>query len=177
LSRPHPRPWHSPSLYGPGPRCPRDRNQRARFGYLLEAHYRVGRLPAKQERVGRALLRRLGTDGQCDPCHDTLGADAGCSGRTARRATVRMRELGLLDWQCRLVRTEDGARQTSNQYVLLTTAPGPGGQTVSETRKYSSSPLLSPRIEAEPVALEVRQTVLQSLAVIAGRRMRTLGLA
>jgi hypothetical protein len=168
--------WHGNSLYGLGPRCPRDRNERARIRYLLDQHFRAGRLPAVQEKVGNALLRRLGTDGQCDPTYDTLGADAGCSGRTARRATARMRELGLVDWQCRLVRTEDGARQTSNQYVLFTSAE-PGGQAVRETRKYISSPLSSPRIEAEPAALEVRQANQQVLNEVAKRRMKALGLA
>jgi len=101
-------------------------------------------LPAKQERVGLALLKRLGTDGQCDPCYDTLGADAGCSARTARRATASLRDLGLLSWQCRLTRTEWRAEQTSNQYELLTTAapmllsPCCGGQNVRETRFIST---------------------------------------
>lgn len=37
-----------------------DRNAHARFRYLLDAHYRAHRLPAKQERIGVALLKRSG---------------------------------------------------------------------------------------------------------------------
>ena len=165
----HPRPWHRGSLFGDGPRRPLDRNARARFGYLLDAHYRARRLSAKQERVGRALLRRLGTDGRCDPCYDTLGADAGCSARTARRATAAMRSLGLLSWQTRLIRAGWRAEQSSNAYELLTTAAPAriscGGQNGRETRnKYlsASEEDLAARTNA------IRQLVTLGMPVPAG---------
>jgi len=170
LSAPHPRPWHRESVYGDGPRCPRDRNQRARFKYLLEAHGRAGRLPAKQERVGLALLRRLGTDGQCDPGYDTLAEDARCSARTARRATATMRDLGLLYWQRRIVRAGWRAEQTSNAYTLIASAAEPappcaprsGGQNGRETRTLFDSPLLSPQQE-DAAAFVRRDQLLQQL--------------
>jgi hypothetical protein len=177
MSRPHPRPWHRGSQFGDGLRCPRDRNQRARFKYLLAAHYRAGRLPAKQERVGLALLKRLGTDGQCDPAYDTLASDAGCSARTARRATVRMREFGLLHWQRRLVRTDWRAEQTSNQYVLISTAPEPaprvprcGGQSGRETSSIKIQSLF-----AEPDVLAAEAALARRRAVIEGRLLMNKG--
>jgi hypothetical protein len=142
MSRPHPRPWRRGSLFGPGRRRPLDRNQRARFGFLARAHARAGRLSAKAEWVALALLKRLGADGQCDPTHDTLAAHAGCDGRTVRRALASMRQLGMVRWQNRLVRTGWRAEQTSNAYELLPSAPLPacGGQTGRQTRKLDSKP-------------------------------------
>jgi hypothetical protein len=115
----HPRPWHRQSIYGPGPRIPRDREQRARYRYLVRCHLQARRLTHAGAAVAEALLRRLGTDGQCDPCHDTLAADAACSARTVARATAAMLRLGLLAWQRRLVREGPRAVQTSNAYCLL----------------------------------------------------------
>jgi len=82
----HPCPWRSGSLFGTGRRRHLDRDQRARFRYLLRAHARAGRLPPKGEWVGAALLKRLGDTGQCDPSHETLATDAGCSSRTVPAA-------------------------------------------------------------------------------------------
>jgi hypothetical protein len=56
----HPRPWHRGSVFGDGPRLPLDREQRARFRYLLNAHRRVRRLTPLTELIGNALVRRLG---------------------------------------------------------------------------------------------------------------------
>jgi hypothetical protein len=42
--------------------------------------------PFHAEIIGNALCKRPGTDGQCDPSHDTIAADVGCSSRTVRRA-------------------------------------------------------------------------------------------
>jgi DNA-binding transcriptional MocR family regulator len=119
MSKAHPRPWHRGSVFGDGPRRPLDREQRARFRFLLNAHARANRLPAKQEKVGLALLRRLGANGQCDPSHDTLTTDTGVSSRTVRRALSTLKALGLLLWQCRIVRDGPSVSQTSNAYVLV----------------------------------------------------------
>jgi AraC-like DNA-binding protein len=135
----HPRPWRRGSLFTAGLRRPLDRDQRARFRFLLRAHTRVGRLPAKAEWVGNALLKRLGEGGQCDPSQETLASDAGCSSRTVRRATATMDVLGLLRWQTRLVRAGWRTEQTSNAYELVPTGPNPdvccGGQSVRETKR------------------------------------------
>jgi hypothetical protein len=140
----HPRPWHSPSTFGEGLHCPLDREKRARFRYLLHAHRAARRLTADYVAVGEALLRRLGAGGQCDPCYATLAADTGASTRTVGRATARMRDLGLLRWERRLVRCGWRAEQTSNSYQLMPTAPLPscGGQIVREIRRESITLLL-----------------------------------
>ena len=140
----HPKPWRTGSVFGAGKRCPLDRESRARFRFLLRAHARAGRLPAKHEWIGEALLKRLGTDGQCDPAHATLASDAGCSSRTVRRATAVMRSLGLLRWSTRLVRSGWRTEQTSNAYELVPNAAQPplccGGQTGRQTpRKLIST--------------------------------------
>jgi hypothetical protein len=159
MPSPHPRRWHRGSIYGTGARVALDREQRARFRYLLRAHARAGRLPAKHEWVGLALLKRLGADGQLDPAQDTLAADAGCSARTVRRATVCLRSLGLARWESRLVRAGWRALQTSNAYVLLTPCLAQpvvctGGQTGRETRKIDPIPYWQPIAAAEVAAAQ-----------------------
>jgi hypothetical protein len=91
----HPRPWHRHSQFGPGPRRPLDREQRARFRFLLTAHRRA-RLTPHAELIGNALVRRLGIDGQLDPAHETVARDVGCSSRTVRRALGALKAIGLV---------------------------------------------------------------------------------
>ncbi|MGE0290408.1 MAG: helix-turn-helix domain-containing protein [Bradyrhizobium sp.] len=136
MPSPHPRPWHRTSQFGAGTRRPLDREQRARFRYLLAVHRRARRISPTCRDIGEALLRRLGQDGQCDPAHETLADDAGCSDRTVRRATAALRALGLLSWRQRLVRDGWAVRQTSNAYALSVDAALPtcGGQIVREIR-------------------------------------------
>jgi hypothetical protein len=123
MSNAHPRPWHHDSVFGDGPRQPLNRDDRARYKFLLNAHHRAGRITRACRDIGLALLKRLGTTGHCDPSHATLAADAGCkSAKTAERATAALKALGLLTWVRRLVRssgTSWRAEQTSNQYVLV----------------------------------------------------------
>ena len=146
----HARPWHKGSLFGPGPRRPLDREQRARFRYLLNMHRRARHLTPLAEIVGNVLVKRLSVDGQCDPAHDTIAADAGCCARTVRRALDALKALGLVVWQRRIVRAGWRTSQTSNAYILALSAnpePAPirakccGGQSGRETRKIKDSPV------------------------------------
>ena len=161
---PHPRPWHRGSLFGAGPRRPLDRDQRARFRFLLNTHHRAGRLTRAARDVGEALVRRVGTDGQCDPSHATLAEDAACEVRTVQRATDAMRDVGLLTWQRRLVRNGWRAEQTSNAY-MLTAAEVPivplrcGGHSARETLKEVNLPSSPPSA-----------AVLEAVAALAQRR-------
>ena len=134
----HPRPWHRDSLFGDGPRHPLTREQRARFRFLARVHRAAGRLTACAHDVAEALVRRIGTNGQLDPGHDTLAGDAMCCARTVRRALVVLRELGLLAWQRRIARRVDGViDQVSNAYWIITSgvppAPAPSGQNGRQT--------------------------------------------
>lgn len=122
---PHPRPWHRNSEFGPGPRVPLCRERRAQWRARLDLHRRAGRVTALHAEVGRALLRRLAEDGRCDPAHDTLAADAGCSTRTVRRALAALAGCGLVRWVQRLVRDGWRAAQTSNAYALAVGEPAP----------------------------------------------------
>jgi hypothetical protein len=120
-SRPHQRPWHRGSVHGAGPRRPLDRNARARFRFLLDQHAR-NRRPGGVTRTGQAiglvLLRSLAEDGRCDPSHDYLAEQVGCSDRTVRRQLGAMADAGLLTWQRRIVAAGWRAEQTSNAYLL-----------------------------------------------------------
>jgi hypothetical protein len=166
----HPRPWHRGSLFGPGPRRPLDRNDRAKFRYLLDAHRRNRRLTPNGQLVGNALLKRAGTEGQCDPAHATLAADVGCSIRTVKRALMAMRSLGLILWQMRLVRVDWRVEQTSNAYaltpaeVLPSTECQNGPETISVLVKREPTKLTTAP-EIDPV------TARQALATIAARRI------
>jgi len=180
LPRFHPKPWHRGSEYGPGPRRPLDREQRARFRFLLNMHHRVGRLTRAARDVGEALVRRLGADGRCDPTHATLASDAACDARTVRRATASLRDLGLLAWRTRLVRSGWRAEQTSNAYELLTAIAAPhemprtarcGGQPGRETRREAIPSVLPLPSPAE------RQAAQEALARVRAARSARLGLA
>jgi DNA-binding GntR family transcriptional regulator len=61
-------------------------------------------------------------DGQLDPSHDTIADDVGCCARTVRRALAALKALGLVMWQCRLVRAGWRVAQTSNAYLLSLSA-------------------------------------------------------
>lgn len=167
----HPRPWHKGCLFGDGPRVPLDRERRARFRYLLHAHSRAGGITRAARDVGEALLRRLSEGGQCDPAHDTIAADAGCSARTVGRATARMRTLGLLRWQPRLVRAGWRAEQTSNAYELIPAADPPrprcGGQSGRETRRNR---IISVPQSFMEVSQEARQEAMDALARVRAQR-------
>jgi hypothetical protein len=121
MSSPHPRPWHRQSCFGPGPRRPLCREQRARYRFLLNAHRRARHISPMAEHVGDALLKRLGVDGQCDPSHETIADDAGCCARTVRRALADLKACGLVAWVQRIVRSGWRVTQTSNAYELAPT--------------------------------------------------------
>jgi hypothetical protein len=123
----HPRPWRRGSLFGDGPRRPLSADERRVWLARAEAERRARRLTALHVEVARALLRRLGVDGQCDPAQATLARDAGCDPSSVLRALNALRAVGLVAWERRLVRRpwpEGGrgatrAEQTSNAYELL----------------------------------------------------------
>jgi hypothetical protein len=156
----HPRPWHRGSAFGGGPRRPLNRDERARFTYLLRAHRRARRLTPLAEHVGMTLLQRLGTDGRCDPSHRCVASDVGCSERTVQRATDTMRSLGLLTWQRRLVRQGWRTSQTSNAYLLCPVAIPPviscdrqnGRPTVKKDYMTAAAPLPPPSASEVAVA-------------------------
>lgn len=125
--------WHHRSEFGPGPRVPLDREQRAVWRARVELARRAGRISALHAQVGLALLRRLGQDGRLDPSHATLAADAGVGERTVRRALAALAGCGLLRWARRLARdAASGWRceQVSNGYALSLgdAAARPAGQ-------------------------------------------------
>lgn len=154
-------------MFGDGPRRPLDREQRARFRFLLAAHRRGRRLTPLTELVGNAMVRRLGVDGQLDPSHDTIAGDVGCSPRTVRRALDALKAVGLLLWQRRLVRDGWRTSQTSNSYLLaLTENPPPnrpvscGGQNGRET----------PKVEIQSIQPATTHDVRTAIAALAERR-------
>jgi hypothetical protein len=180
MPTPHPRPWHRGSVFGDGARRPLDRGQRATFNYLVKAHRRAGRLTACAKDVAEALLRRLGTSGQLDPTHERIAEDADCDTRTVRRALDALRAVGLVIWQCRLVRDGWRAVQTSNAYMLLTPAGNPpefraarcGGQNGRETKS-----LMNQRLTYLPQMSDydrdaARDALAQRRAVIEGRMLK-----
>lgn len=173
MSSPHPHPYHAGSQFGPGPRRPLDREQRARFRFLLTAYRRARRLTPHAELVGNALVKRLSVDGQCDPGHDTIASDVGCCARTVRRALDALKALGLLVWQRRIARAGWRVEQISNSYFLvpLATANLPevravrcGGQLGRGTRKKESTPVQRPALEVSPQAQREAAAALARVA-------------
>jgi len=129
----HPRPFHHKAIFGLGERVPLSRDQRRIWLARAElVRHRTRWLTPLHVKIGEALERRLGADGQCDPSHATLAADVGCDESAVGDALKALKGLGLLTWDQRLVRRpwpERGpgatrAEQTSNQYQLrLPTGP------------------------------------------------------
>jgi DNA-binding transcriptional MocR family regulator len=95
-----------------------DQDRRAVWHARIELHRRAGNLTDGMAYVARALLKRLGQDGQCDPSHETLAADSGESVSTVKRALRALLALGMVSWVRRLVRAGWRCAQTSNQYLL-----------------------------------------------------------
>jgi hypothetical protein len=171
----HPHPYHAGSLFGDGPRRPLDREQRARFRFLLTAHRRARRLTPHAELIGNALVKRLSVHGQCDPGHDTIAADVGCCARTVRRALDALKALGLLLWQRRIVRDGWRVEQTSNAYVLVpaedgsanlpTLKPKPcGGQRVHQNpqESFNLPPASPPEVAEAQAALARRRAAVEA---------------
>jgi hypothetical protein len=168
--------WRANSIFGPGQRQPLDREQRARVLFLARMHRRPGRLSAGGLQVLVALIRLLGADGRLDPSHATLAALARVHVATVQRALDRLRELGLLSWQRRLVRCGWRAAQTSSAYVLKPDATGPASD-LQIARPIKSDLKKKGCIETERTAPAVRHIAQAVLDAVRHRRMRTLGLA
>jgi DNA-binding transcriptional MocR family regulator len=168
--------FHRHSIFGTGPRRPLDREQRARFKYLVHAHRTAHHLTADHHDVAEALLRHLGQDGQCDPSQATLSADTGACERTVRRALDRLRALGMISWHQRIVRAGWRVQQTSNAYLLMpTTLPNPVPFLAAQKMKSSlgvSRPAC-PSVELPPVspaeAAAARAALAQRQAVVEAR--------
>jgi hypothetical protein len=96
--------WRKNSIFGDGPRMRLDREHRARFRFVARAHRAAGRLTANDVDVAEVLVSALGDDGRLDLAHATIAARALCHVATVKRALVRLRVLGLVDWVRRLVR-------------------------------------------------------------------------
>ena len=123
----HPRPWRRGSVFGDGRRRPLSTDERRIWLARAIAERRAGRLTRGYVEVADALLKHLGTDGQCYPSHATLACGASCNPSTVLRALKALQAIGLLTWERRIVRKEwpAGGRgaarveQTSNAYELL----------------------------------------------------------
>ena len=140
----HPRPWHRGSVFGDGHRMPMDRERRAVWKARVEIHRRAGRLTDAGSYVALALLRRLATDGRCDPSHATLADDSGKSVDTVKRALKAMQKLGMIDWARRICREGSRVWQTSNSYLLWLSQPvfRCEGDSARETRRIDLIRLL-----------------------------------
>ena len=110
--------YRLPSEFGPGLRCPLDREQRAKLKWQLANAHKAGRLTRAARDVGYALLRFLSSEGQCDPSYATIAQWAACKESTVGRSLIQLRECGFVRWVRRLVRNGNTVQQTSNSYAL-----------------------------------------------------------
>lgn len=121
-------------------------------------------------------MRLLGPDGRLDPSHAFLAKLAAVSEDTVQRALDRLRGLGLLFWQRRLVRDETTGwrcEQTSNAYALTPTTtvsacdPQLAGAVEISLRKKEAC-------KQTPTASAVQMAAQSALAAIAARRIGQL---
>ncbi len=183
MAKAHSRPWHGDSTFGAVPLYPLDRERRAKWIWLTEAHRKAGRLPALQADIGRYLLTFLGAAGACFPSHETIAHAAGASTRTVRRALATLADLGLLTWMRRLCRVPwpAGGRgasrcaQDSNAYQILvpdeaTASFNCGGQTVRQVRKTDKEKSIEPQSDASAVDhVAARAALTQRAATVEAR--------
>ena len=123
MPTPHPRPWYRDSVFGPGPRMPLCRERRKVWKHRIEMFRRAGRITDGESYVGKALLKRLGQDGRCDPSHQTLAQDSGESVSTVKRALRAFYACGMLNWVRRLWRNGTRVSQDTNAYLLTLGEP------------------------------------------------------
>jgi hypothetical protein len=117
--------YRSNAQFGPGPRRPLSREDRARLRFLVAQHRRAGHLTASWWDVAEALLTFVGPDGRCDPSVESLGERAGgLVASTVHLALSALERLGLLRRFPRLIRAGWRCQQTSSAYVLLPSSPG-----------------------------------------------------
>lgn len=159
--------FHHQSEHGPGPRLILKPQHRLDWRLRAEKHFLAHELTEAAWRVGRALERCLGADGQLDPSYDTIATVAGVSRRSVPRALAQLCSLGLIRKTRRLV-TEDGhTRQTSNAYELLTPGappprvlslpvPAPPRSTINYLESSSATMALGPLPVLDPAAVAAR---------------------
>ncbi len=163
----HPRPWRRGSLFGVGPQRPLSADERRAWLARADLERRAGRLTATHLLVARALLRRLGVDGQCDPAHATLAHDAGCDPSSVLRALKALQAVDLVAWERRLVRRPwpaggrgaTRAEQTSNAYELLL----PGRPVAPRQERRCSAVRRRPNCDRQAAGETPSQLILRSL--------------
>lgn len=164
--------WRKTALFGPGPCTPLDRNARARFLFLVRQHRRPNGLSSGHHKVAEALVRLLGPDGRLDPSHSFLATLAAVSVDTVQRALERLRGLGLLVWQQRLIRCGREVRQTSNAYAIT-----PDGAEPQIAAPVEIGLIKKASNTVERVAPELQLATQRVLEAVRVRRMKALGLA
>lgn len=87
------------------------------FAAMQTALVRDGSIPPNEKTVMLILLSYARQDQVCWPSHKTLAGHLGSSTDTVKRALVKLRERGLIEWTNRT--REDGGA-TSCEYRILT---------------------------------------------------------
>jgi hypothetical protein len=145
----------------------------------LRTLLRKGRITPHQYAIADCLLwscRAPGRD-EIQVSYHRLAKLAGVGRSTAVEAVKRLRDLGVLSWRRTRLRVAwslgVASRQWRNIYHLLA-----GPLTESSTRPTDRvQARKKDRIEVARVAPEARQAAMETLAAIAAKRMRALGLA
>lgn len=167
--------WHGGSEYAHSSHFRQmDRNERARWRFLTNTARARRRISAVAHDVAQALLQHQADNGRCDPGHARLARLARCSERAVRYALAALKACGLVDWTRRIVRTADGARQTSSAFrlslaALATIGQGPGGKRIRGTRIDEDPKGAAPRSDIATAA-DMARRATQSLAQIAQAR-------
>jgi hypothetical protein len=161
--------WRRDSIFCEGPRQPMDRERKAVWKCRLTMHCRAGRITDAFEKIGLALLRRLGTDGRLDPSHETIAGDAGKSIATVKRALGALQELGLVWWVRRLIREGWRTEQTSNGYALaIGPTPDPAPRTEAQNERATQKLRFSNRYEPQiPVSTIPQACIVEARAALA----------
>jgi DNA-binding transcriptional MocR family regulator len=146
-----------------------------------ERHAR--RLTFAQKDVLLTLATYRGRGGSIHPSHETLAGRVGCCVRTVQRALEAAREIGLVSWCERRVRSGWRALRASNRYALtvptMAAEPRPATTGLKVRAIFKRKILPVPSTPAVPVMdrAEAREALAAIRARLEERLLRNSGAA
>lgn len=156
--------WHRHSEYAhSGHKAPLSRDERVRWREMVRFGHKAGKITHGAKHVAAEMLACLGADGRLDPSQETLARLAAVGERTVRRALEQLRAAGLVEWACRIIRTRQGSRQTSNAYRLRipgkATWPEPNGHRGRGTSKLRTTSEKAPQSDLSVMPANAREAL------------------
>ena len=144
------KPFHAGSQFGTGQRRPMDRNDRARWRYIVHRHVRAGDIGPRGAWALELLPTTCPRMAGVTPSHARLAADAGISESTVERPGgcqgAGAARLGSADRPERLAHGADQQRLRADTTGGITGSGGSGGGSAATGKRKSFSKPINLRI-------------------------------